>query len=276
MKIAIIIPGPIRSFANNYESLLKYIILPIEEKYGKGSVKIFMDYFTVTKEFYEKEYDKNMFNTKMEIDAEGYQEILDNSEYIAYKNSYVFKDDYVENIFNEINKENNSNYDCYELKNYNKELYKNQDAKGFKFKNYYVFMQGIIMNYNNKQLLEKVPDDYDIIIKYRADAKLLKFFPFSFLDKIEDNTIYLPIASGGRWDTFFVATANSMRNLYKNYYSECITLIDTYKKNDKFEAEDMLIKLIKLTGNKLEKLNYFQNDHWNCKRNLINNKYKCS
>ena len=225
MKIAIVSPGPIRSFADCYSSWIDNMIKPLEEQVGKGNVKIFLDYFSVDNEFYQQQFNKNIFTTKMEIDRPGWKEIISNSEYIELANQYTYTDDYILDIFTKINTHNNSELDAYELKKYNI----NKQRRELKYKSYYNFIQGLCSNFNNKKLIDKVSHEYDVIIKLRCDAELLNKYPVKEVLNINDNTIYLQ--RGTRWDNFYMAKRDTLVKLYSDLYKHMYQNILKFKQN---------------------------------------------
>ena len=272
MKIALVSPGPIRSFADCYQSWVDKLILPLEMKVGKGNVKIFLDYFSVTEDFYKQQFDKNIFTTKMEVDRPGWKDILDNSPYIESSTQYVYTDQYILDLFDKINIENNTDINVYELKKYNI----NKKLKDQKFKSYYNFIQGICSNYNNKKLIDKIPDEYDIIIKLRCDAFLISEYPIDKILKINDNTMYLQ--KGPRWDNFYMGKRSTLVQLYQNLYKNLNVFINTFKKK-LITPEIMLSCLIKNEKIFTQTYSYSYIDKkgkgcWKVSRHLTDTKYK--
>ena len=302
MKVCICIPGPLRSFSRCWESILRCMIKPLEEKVGKGNVKIYMENFHVSEEFYKKEFDKNMFNTKMEIDTSGWQKILNTSKYIEYSNLYEFRDAYIENIFKQINEKNETDWDVYDLKKYVMPFQK-MEKSGMEFKHYYNFVQGLCMNYNNKILIDKIPNEYDIIIKMRGDTKFIWEFPVVDALKSKNNFIYT--AAGNRWDNFFWGRANTVKSLYENFFTQAKAIIEFWKlggineklrlgkkitmspeaeshSNAKYEdwlfaPEGMLLYFITKQNKKIVRSYFSGSRDWDVERNLPNglgSKYK--
>ena len=95
------------------------------------------------------------------------------------------------------------------------------------------------MNYNNKVLIDKVPDEYDFIIKIRSDAKLINQFPIYKVKKAIKNCVYFQfgyiankkqVVYGTRWDTFFMGKTKSLKCMYHNFYNNCKLHIVRYLK----------------------------------------------
>lgn len=235
MKVAIVSPGPIRSFSLCYQSWVKKLIVPLENTIGKDNVKVFMYNSIITDEVYEKELKDSIFNTKLGTDTDGWQEIFENSPYITYHDIYKYNDKYIEEIFNEINEFNGTNYNPYSLKKYTKFI----EKKNFTYKSYYMLIQGICLNYNNKKLIDLVPDKYDLIIKIRPDVFLVEPYPIKELLQMKENTIYLQVKKhkgtvrtlqkklldddnfvlGKRWDNFYMGHTKTLKQLYSNLFS---------------------------------------------------------
>ena len=232
MKVAIIAPGPIRSFSLCYQSWVDNLILPLENRIGKGNVKIFMDNSIITDNIFDKDLKNSVFTTKLGIDTDGWQNIIKNSPYIAQHTTYKYNDQYIENIFTKINNFNGTSYDPYSLKKHTT-LYTKKN--NYKYKFYYMLIQGICLNYNNKKAIDKIPEDYDITIKIRPDAFLVNPYPINDIINIKNNTIYLQakISShnnpsfkllnkkyllGKRWDNFYMAHTSTLKQLYQKLY----------------------------------------------------------
>ena len=118
MKVALACCGPLRSFSQCYHTWVNNIIIPLEKKIGKGNVKIFMYNCTTNKTYYETNIENSKFNSKIGIDSDGSEHIINNSEYIELFNKYQQNDQYMINIFEEINKLFNTNYNIREIDNY--------------------------------------------------------------------------------------------------------------------------------------------------------------
>ena len=269
MKIALLLPGPLRSFSECWNSLSEQLIKPIEQYYDGITFKIFIEYFHVSQEFYEQEYEKNIFNSKMEIDTPGWQEILKNSRYFEYQNEYIFKDQYIFDIFEEINKVNNKKYNPLSLKKISKQ--KKEKCNSFYY-DFYVFIQGICLHFNNKKLIDKIPPEFQISIKGRPDTFYEKRYPVEQFSNIEENVVYLQ--EGERWDCFFVSHTKTLQKLYSNFFKHCQKFIHILKKKGKLKPEKMLLLLLKYEKIEIKKYTYNCNNHWKVNRHLINPKYK--
>ena len=283
MKVAIVSPGPIRSFSKVYNSWVENLIKPLEKQVGVGNVKIFIEYFTVDENHFENL--KNMeFHTKLEVDQPGWSDILENSPYIEYKHKYHYDTKYINNIFKIINEKNNSNYQPENLKKFSEGLKKhNNSLYKRKKRMYYNLIHGICMNYNNKVLIDKIPDDYGFIVKIRSDALLLKPYNLPNLSIFEkNNTVFFQkrrvqnkpyIEFGLRWDTFFMGNHQSLKKMYQNFFKICYLLIIRYNNRDLIRRPEYLIGML-LKNSKLKKkpYDYFHDSHWTVKKseNMLN------
>ena len=265
MKIAIVSPGPIRSFSKVYQSWVNNLIKPLEDQVGQGNVKIFIEYFTVDKNHMEN-LKKMEFHTKAELDEPGWSEILENSPYIEYQGRYHYDDNYIISIINNINEFNNCNYHPSNMKKYSDKL-RFKDTKMWmkKKRMFYNLIHAICMNYNNKIIIDKVPDDYDYIIKIRSDAYLLKPYQLDLQKFHNSKNVYFQIATdqsqrsritfGIRWDTFFMGSNKALKKMYQDYYKNCNLLIVKYLNRNKIIRPEYFIDLL-LKESKLNKKTY--------------------
>ena len=265
MKIAIVSPGPIRSFSKVYQSWVNNLIKPLEDQVGQGNVKIFIEYFTVDKNHMEN-LKKMEFHTKAELDEPGWSEILENSPYIEYQGRYHYDDNYIISIINNINEFNNCNYHPSNMKKYSDKL-RFKDTKMWmkKKRMFYNLIHAICMNYNNKRIIDKVPDDYECIIKIRSDAYLLKPYQLDLQKFHNSKNVYFQIATdqsqrsritfGIRWDTFFMGSNKALKKMYQDYYKNCNLLIVKYLNRNKIIRPEYFIDLL-LKESKLNKKTY--------------------
>ena len=265
MKIAIVSPGPIRSFSKVYQSWVDNLIKPLEDQVGQGNVKIFIEYFTVDKNHMENLKNKE-FHTKAELDEPGWSEILEKSPYIEYQGRYHYDDNYIINIINNINEFNNCNYTLSNMKKYDAKLqFKDERMWKKKKRMFYNLIHAVCMNYNNKMIIDKVPDDYDYIIKIRSDAHLLKPYQLDLKNLYNNKNVYFQtaidqsqksrITFGIRWDTFFMGSNKALKKMYHDYYKNCNLLFIRYMNRNLIRRPEYFIDLL-LKESKLNKKTY--------------------
>ena len=274
MKVALACCGPLRSFSQCYHTWISNIIIPLEKKIGKGNVKIFMYNCTTNKTYYETNIENSKFNSKIGIDSDGSEHIINNSEYIELFNKYQQNDQYMINIFEEINKLFNTNYNIREIDNYTV-------PNGTKKKNFFhTMISGICSNYNNKKIIDMIPDDYDLVIKIRPDAYIIRPYPIDTLLNMKTNHIYIQVLDhtiprikipkhnffkkklqGKRWDNFYMAHNNTLKHLYHNFFLHCKIMIDTYIQEPDRQHECMPEFLLKnlIENQKIIPEKYFYN-----------------
>lgn len=297
MKVAIAVCGPLRSFSNCYPTWLTHLITPLEKKIGEGNVKIFIDYFHTPEDTYQNTHDKNIFTTKLEIDTAGWNDIINQSKYIQYKNRYNYDDSYIENIFNLINKTEDTNvtFNLYELKKYNKQKYIPKGHKYKKqrsiqkkqvYKSYYNFIQGICHIYNTKKIIDVIPSEYDYTIKIRADAYLLKPYPIDTILTMNSDSIYIQKEAkqqnntgGSRFDTFYMAKTDVLKKIYTNIFKHfktfCQKFIVCEKNWHTCKPENLFCHIIYKSKIKVKPYPYiYEHNNWKVNRNLINFKYR--
>ena len=241
MKVAIASCGPLRTFSKCYQTWIDNIIIPIENRIGKGNVKIFMYNCITDKKYYDTYIKNGKFNRKLGIDSEGSEDIINSSEYIEVCKDYHHNDMYIENIFNEINKFCNTDYNIYDIE-------KHTVPNGKKKKKFYhALISGICSNYNNKKIVDMIPIDYDLVIKIRPDAYLVQQYPIDTILNMDSNSIYLQVLKsdqpktnipkfnlfkkkllGKRWDNFFMGHNKTLKHLYQNFLLNCKLMIDKY------------------------------------------------
>lgn len=250
MKIAICIPGQLRTFSKYYDTLIKNFVIPLENK-NKNKVDIFMDCFWVEN---ERELDGNKFNAKFEVDIPGWEKIVNESKYIKYKNFYKFSDSTFYNLIEKINKINDKKYNIDEIKKYTKYCRKLNSSTRF----YNLLVNGLSMHYNNKNLIDKIPSNYDIIIRTRADIRYIEKIKLDFnFDKIiNSNSIHLMNKHNGQkntalYDQIIIGSNNNMKKLYKNFFKECLVWLDIFKLKGIYRAETMLNYLIDINNFKV-------------------------
>lgn len=281
MKIAIVSPGPIRSFSKVYQSWVDNLIKPLEDQVGQGNVKIFIEYFTVDKNHMEN-LKKMEFHTKAELDEPGWSEILEKSPYIEYQGRYHYDDNYIINIIDNINEFNNCNYSLSNMKKYDAKLqFKDEKMWKKKKRMFYNLIHAVCMNYNNKKIIDKVPDDYDYIIKIRSDAHLLKPYKLDLKNLYNNKNVYFQIASdqlqksritfGIRWDTFFMGSNKALKKMYHDYYKKCNLLFVRYMNRNLIRRPEYFIDLL-LKESKLNKktYEYYYHSDWE----VITSSYK--
>ena len=230
---------------------------------------------------------KMEFHTKAELDEPGWSEILENSPYIVYQRRYHYDENYITNIIDKINEFNNSTYELSNMKKYDDRL-KFKDHRMWKKKRrmFYNLIHAICMNYNNKIIIDKVPDDYDYIIKIRSDAYLLKPYQLDLQNIYNNKSVYCQIADdqldtnlkkdesynkatverlaqrsksritfGVRWDTFFMGSNKALKKMYQDYYKNCNLLFVRYMNRNLIRRPEYFIDLL-IKESKLNKKTY--------------------
>lgn len=264
MNIAICIPGQLRCFTKYYDNLIQNVILPLENSNKINQVSIFLECFTIKKKYNENPNSK--YNIKMHVDTEGIDEIS-KSKYFKYCNLYNFTDDTIYQVFKDIK----CKYSPDDLEKYQKKLRSKNNMAWKRLTN------GVCQLYNNKKLIEKVPDNYDIIMRMRSDVEYIKKFPVEKILNCKNNTLYFCtsgyyLSKGG--DTFFFGNTKLLKNVYKNLYHYLRNNVEKYVKSGNITPESILDDiLIDLDINPMS-INYRMFKHWKIIRNYIGPKYK--
>lgn len=265
MKVAICICGQIRSLSLYFHTLINNIVKVIEN--DGHEVGIFIDSFNITKDYYNKNFSTNLYTTKMEIDRLGWENVLNKyNKYIKYKNIYSFSDQNIYDIFKKYTKYNPDDMKKYQ--NLKKSLGKNRSWK--------LIINAICMHYNNKVVINKVPEDYDIIIRLRGEGEYMSKFPKEIINKFKNNVIYFCnqnptiIFTNQLGDNFFMGNYYSMNKIYKDLFSLFNTILEKYMKTGYLTGEMILEDLVNY--NKMIPKTFIMK--WKINRFLIHSKYK--
>lgn len=258
INIAICISGQLRSFSKSFHTLRDNIINPLEKMDNVDKVNIFMNCF----KFNDENFYSNKYTSKMELDTPGWEEILEDPLFI-YKNTYKFTDSNVYDIFNQYTNKNPDDMEKYQ-KNDSKE--KNRSWK--------LLINAVCMHHNNKVIIDKVPDNYDIIIRLRCEGMYKNDFPINIISKcLKYDVIYFCTKNiknlSNRGDNFFIGNTKTIKKLYNNIPVD--DFLNEFIITGKLLAETMLLKLVKL--NKIEPKSFHMN--WKVSRNIYDShKYK--